>query len=99
MENIVGKEKMLVNSIFPLFSQCFQRFSFSGLLKVELCDKELNLAQTTNFRLFKVKEFADNNFGLDETGGEFQKEKGEIAHYEPVSLFPQCFQKTCIADT
>ena len=24
--------------------------------------------------------------------------KGEIAHYEQFLLFPQCFQKTCIAD-
>ena len=24
---------------------------------------------------------------------------GEIAHYEQFLLFPQCFQKTCIADT
>ena len=26
-------------------------------------------------------------------------EKGEIAHYEQFFLFPQCFQKTSIADT
>ena len=26
-------------------------------------------------------------------------EKGEIAHYEQFHLFPQCFQKTCTADT
>ena len=25
--------------------------------------------------------------------------KGEIAHYEQFLLFPQCFQKTCAADT
>ena len=25
--------------------------------------------------------------------------KGEIAHYEQFLLFPQCFQKTCTADT
>ena len=25
--------------------------------------------------------------------------KGEIARYEQFLLFPQCFQKTCIADT
>ena len=24
---------------------------------------------------------------------------GEIAHYEQFLLFPQCFQKTCTADT
>ena len=26
-------------------------------------------------------------------------EKGEIAHYEQFLLCPQCFQKTCTADT
>ena len=26
-------------------------------------------------------------------------EKGEIARYEQFLLFPQCFQKTCPADT
>ena len=26
-------------------------------------------------------------------------EKGEIARYEQFLLFPQCFQKTCTADT
>ena len=26
-------------------------------------------------------------------------EKGEIARYEQFLLFPQCFQKTCNADT
>ena len=25
--------------------------------------------------------------------------KGEIAHYEQFLFFPQCFQKTCTADT
>ena len=25
--------------------------------------------------------------------------KGEIAHYKQFLLFPQCFQKTCTADT
>ena len=26
-------------------------------------------------------------------------EKGEIARYEQFLIFPQCFQKTCTADT
>ena len=25
--------------------------------------------------------------------------KGEIAHFDQFLLFPQCFQKTCAADT
>ena len=53
----------------------------------------------------KVKEFADDNFKVDENGTEFSKcvenaaGKGEIACYEQFLLFPQSFQKTCTADT
>ena len=49
----------------------------------------------------KLKEFADDNFKLDENGRELSKRventvgKGEIAHYEQFLLFPQCFQKAC----
>ena len=52
----------------------------------------------------KLKEFADNNFNLDENGKMFSKRaentvgKGEIACYDQFLLFPQCFQKTCAAD-
>ena len=53
----------------------------------------------------KLKEFADDNFKFDENGREFSKwienseGKREIARYEQFLLFPQCFQKTFIADT
>ena len=53
----------------------------------------------------KLKEFADDNFEFYENGTKFSKwventvEKGEIARYEQFLLFPQCFQKTCPADT
>ena len=55
----------------------------------------------------KLKESADDNFEFDENGSgkEFSKwlentvGKGEIARYEQFLLFPQCFQKTCSADT
>ena len=53
----------------------------------------------------KLKEFADNNYTFDENGRKFSKRvenpvgKGEIARNEQFLLFPQCFQKTCIADT
>ena len=53
----------------------------------------------------KLKEFADDNFTLDDNGRKFFKrlentvEKGEIAQYEQFLLFPQCFQKTCNANT
>ena len=57
--------------------------------------------QTTNFRLFQLKEFADDNFKCDENGRKLSKQventvgKGEIARYEQFLLFPQCFQKAC----
>ena len=53
----------------------------------------------------KLKEFADDNFKFDEDGRKsFQRientvGKGEIARYEQFLLFPQCFQKTCTANT
>ena len=52
----------------------------------------------TNFRLFQMKEFADDNFRFVENGIGFCKKlenivgKGEIAHYKQFLLFPQCFQ-------
>ena len=53
----------------------------------------------------KVKEFSDDNFKFGKNSRKFseQVEKsvgiGEIADYEQFLLFPQCFQKTCTADT
>ena len=53
----------------------------------------------------KLKDFADDSFKLVENGGKFSERventvgKGEIAHYEQFLIFPQCFQKTCLADT
>ena len=53
----------------------------------------------------KLKELADDNFKVDENGRMFYKRventvgKGEMARYEQFLLFPQCFQKTCTADT
>ena len=49
--------------------------------------------------------FADENSEVDKMGRNFARwventmGKGEIAHYEQFLLFPQFFQKTCIADT
>ena len=45
----------------------------------------------------KLKEFADNNFKFEENGRKSSKQventvgKGEIARYNQVLLFPQCF--------
>ena len=53
----------------------------------------------------KLKDFVDNNFRFNEKGKEFSRQventvgKEEIAHNEQFLLFPQCFQKTCTADT
>ena len=50
------------------------------------------------FRLFQTKKFADDNCKFSEDGRKLSKRventvgKGEIA-------CPQCFQKTCSADT
>ena len=52
----------------------------------------------------KLKEFADDDFKLDENGGKFSKlventvRKGEIARNEQFLLFPQCFQKACFPE-
>ena len=53
----------------------------------------------------KLKEFADDNFEFDENGRKLSirventEGKVEIARNEQFLLFPQCFQKTCTADT
>ena len=53
----------------------------------------------------KLIEAVDDNFKFDENERKFSKweentvGKGEITHYEQFLLFPQCFQKTCTADT
>ena len=53
----------------------------------------------------KLKEFAEDNFKFDDNVRKLSKwventeGKGEIARYEQFLLFPQCFRKTCTADT
>ena len=70
-----------------------------------LCSERLTLSQRQILDFSSLKEFADNINKFDENGRKFSKrikntvEKGEIAHYEQFLLFPQCFQKTCTADT
>ena len=112
-ENIVGKEEYAGIQHFLLFTQCFlpipKRISNSNLylfcrqqmLWIWTC---LNPIQTTNFDYSKPKEFADDNFELDENGRKFAKwventvGKGEIACYQQFLLFPQ-FSKDFTADT
>ena len=65
----------------------------------------LTLSQTTDFRLFQTETVADDNSKFNENGRKFSKRventvgKGEIARKEQFLLYPQCFQKTCPADT
>ena len=54
----------------------------------------------------KLKGFAGDNFKFDKKNGiKFSKRfentvgKGEFARHEQFLLFPQCFQKSCSADT
>ena len=59
------------------------------------------------FNLSKLKAVAEYNFIFDENCRKFLKPventlgKGEIARYKQflLKVFPQCFQKTCNADT
>ena len=59
----------------------------------------LNPLPKKNFRVSKLKEFADNNLKFDKNGRKFSKrventvEKGESAHYEQFSPFPTMFSK------
>ena len=46
----------------------------------------------------KLKAFADDNFKFDENGRKLFL-RVENTRYEQFLLFPQCFQKTCSADT
>ena len=63
----------------------------------------LTLSKTKILDSSKLKDFAEDNFKVDENGGKFSKwigntvGKGEIARYEQFLHFPQCFQKTCTA--
>ena len=53
----------------------------------------------------KLKEFENDNSKFDGNDIKFPKRientvgKGIIAHNKQFLLFPQCFQKTCSADT
>ena len=53
----------------------------------------------------KLKKFADNNFKFEENGRkstiwvENTVGNGGIARHKQFLLFPQCFQKTCTADS
>ena len=60
----------------------------------------LILSEMTNFKLFKTERVL-SFMKMAESSPEGYKTlvNGEIALYEQFLLFPQCFQKTCTADT
>ena len=68
-------------------------------------DASLALSKQQILDSSKLKVFAADNFKFDENGRKFSKQventvrKGEITRHEQFLLFPQCFQKTCTADT
>ena len=55
--------------------------------------------------VLQTHKITNDNFKFDENGRMFSNPientegKGEITHYEQFLLFPQCFYKTCTADT
>ena len=57
------------------FPQCFQKFSFSALLKVRTVVQRFNpFPKRPNVDSSKLKEFAHDNFKLDENGRKFSKQ-------------------------
>ena len=89
--------KLLITSNFTLFHNVFYAIRILKILKP--FPKRQILDST------KLKEFADDNFKLTENGRKLSKwientaGKGEIARYDQFLHFPQCFQKSCTADT
>ena len=85
------------------FKSCTLLKTYFHFLNVFL--NVLTLSQTTDFRLFQTEQFVDDNYKFEKHDRKFlgQVENtvgtGEIARYEQFLLFPQCFQKTCTADT
>ena len=70
-----------------------------------LFSQRLTLSQTTNFRLFKLKEFADDNSNFDKSGWKFSKRventggKREFADYEQFLLFSHSVLKGLVLQT
>ena len=103
MENIVRKGEIACNKQSSPFLTMFctlygtsKILSFGNGLKCRfLIRLYLSHYQTTNFRLFKLKEFADNNVIKLSKWVENTVGKGEIARYDQFHLFPHCFQKAC----
>ena len=89
--SIEGKIENTGFQHFLLFSQCFQKPSFFGSLKV---GNEWQRVKQWILDDFKLKKFADDNFKFDKYSGKFSKKvknpegKGEIASYVQFLFFP-----------
>ena len=103
-EEIVRMDQFLLFPYYYYYNYyyCYYHFKINHINKLFLI---ISLPNDKFYTLQKLKEFADDNFRFDETGGKFFKRventvgKEEIACYEQFLLFPQCFQKTSTADT
>ena len=107
VEKTVGKGEIACYEQFLLFP-VFKRLVSQGRRKVSLCGNGLTISQTTKFIPFQIERVCRQQFiiyNLVKTYGKFFKGientvgKGEIARYEQFLLFPQCFKKTCTADS
>ena len=84
----------------PSFAQCMGLIPTS-LQLAQVLTALLPITRRQILDSSKLKEFADDNFKLDENGRKLSKQientvgKGEIARYEQFLLFPQCFQRAC----
>ena len=94
MRQLPQDDKKIVDTALNIISHYFLLFT--------QCHKPFPKRQKLDSS--KLKEFADDNFKVDENGRKCSKRventagKGEIACYEQFLLFPQCFQKTCTAN-
>ena len=102
----MGKGEIARYEQFLLFPQCFQKACFPGVSKGVIVWEWVNSFPNKEILdSFKLQDFADDSFRFDKNSRKFSKwventaGKGEIARYEQFVLFPQCFKKTCTADT
>ena len=88
---------MLVTSIFSLFRNIFKSLKIFNVVKSRNCVvrvKDIKNSRRQILDSSKLKQFADDNFKLDENGRKLSKRventvgKGEIARYEQFLLFP-----------
>ena len=67
----MGKGENASYQHFLLFPECFQRLSILGLIKVRILFHPFPKQQILDCS--KLKQFPDDNFRFDETGGNFSK--------------------------